>query len=412
MLFLYNIIINIIYFFASLVKKGNANDDLLWAGRFGMIEPIGSCDIWLHAASVGEVKVIGHLITFLQNENSQIRIHITTMTRTGYKTAAESYLGENISFSYFPFDTKQAVKRTFEKIKPKLLVIAETEIWPNTILEAAENNIPIILINGRMSEKAFSKYKLFRNSFSDLLSNYDKLFLKSDTDCKRFRYFHLTENKTEVVGDMKFDAPLLERTQDKVEGIRRACGIEPESFILVAGSTRPGEEEILADLFKKIFAEHKTFNLIIAPRHIERIGEIKSMLNEKKIPFKLYGSESKHESVILVDKLGLLNKLYLAANISFVGGTLVDIGGHNLLEPVWAGSPVLFGPSTYNVKEAEEYIIEHNFGFRVARGEELYQLVKKIINGQQIYSVKTEHDLVDSPTSITGQYILGKLNDV
>ena len=99
MLFLYNIIINIIYFFASLVKKGNANDDLLWAGRFGMIEPIGSCDIWLHAASVGEVKVIGHLITFLQNENSQIRIHITTMTRTGYKTAAESYFGENISFS-------------------------------------------------------------------------------------------------------------------------------------------------------------------------------------------------------------------------------------------------------------------------------------------------------------------------
>lgn len=411
MLVLYNIAIRIFYFFAFLFRGMKIDSDLLWRGRFGRIKPVGPVDIWLHAASVGEVRVIGYLIHHLHNKNPNLRIHITTMTRTGFNTARELYTSEKITVSFFPFDTKTAMKKTIENILPKLLVIAETEIWPNLILQAAHKEIPIILVNGRMSSKAFGKYKLIGSTFKKLLSKYDKLFLKTDTDLKRYQNFDIDPGKTIVAGDMKFDAPLLERTEDKVNGIRLSCGIEPESFILVAGSTRPGEEEILADLFVKMIAEYKTFNLIIAPRHIKRVGEIKTMLNSKQIPFKLYGSESKHESLILVDKLGVLNKLYLAADLSFVGGTLVDIGGHNLLEPVWAGSPVVFGPSTSNVKEAAEYIIRHNYGLKIADGNELYQVVKKTMTGEMTFDRKTKHDFEDSATTNIGAYILEKLKN-
>ncbi|HDL00938.1 MAG TPA: hypothetical protein ENH23_01730, partial [candidate division Zixibacteria bacterium] len=370
MLFIYNILIQIISFVTFVAKRDKLKSDPLWQGRFAQIQSLPSVDIWIHAASVGEAKVIGHLIHYMKSQNPNIKIHITTMTRSGYKTAIDLYRSANISVTQFPFDTKANIKKTYDVINPKVLAVAETEIWPNLILEADARKIPIVLINGRMSAKAFKKYKLFQRSFTFLLTKYSKLFVKSENDYKRFLYFD-TKQIVRIVGDMKFDAPLLERTSEKVNGIRLACGIEPESFIFVAGSTRPGEEEMLADLFLKIYKEHKTFNLIIVPRHIKRVNEIKNMLLKNNIQFKLYGSSSKHESVILVDKVGLLQNLYLAADLAFVGGTLVDIGGHNLLEPVWAGVPVVFGKSTYNVNESAEYILKNNYGTQVTDSDDL-----------------------------------------
>lgn len=408
MLFIYNILIQLVSFFSYIIKRSKIESNPLWQGRFAKIEALSSVDIWIHAASVGEVKVIGHLIHYMRYQKSNIKIHITTMTRTGYKTALDLYSLENISVTQFPFDTKANMVKTFDAIKPKLLAIAETEIWPNLILEADKRDIPIVLINGRMSAKAFKKYKLFKKSFAMLLNRYAKVFVKSENDSKRYLNFAEKE-QVHIAGDMKFDAPLLERTIEKVNGIRIACGIEPESFILVAGSTRPGEEEMLADLFLKIIKEHKTFNIIIAPRHIERVNEIKNMLLKKNIQFKLYGSTSKHESVLLVDKVGLLQNLYLAADLAFVGGTLVDIGGHNLLEPVWAGVPVIFGQSTYNVDESAEYILKNNFGTQVVDIDKLTDIVQQAIKKELNFSIKKSNDLKKSATQQIGNYLLEKI---
>ena len=405
MLFLYNIMINIIAFFAYILNKGKIYSDPQWKGRFAKFEKFKDIDLWIHAASVGEVKVIGHLIEYLHKINPSIKIHITTMTRSGYKTAFQLYVNQKISISQFPFDTKKLVQKTFDLIQPKVLVIAETEIWPNLILEADNRKIPIILINGRMSEKAFKQYSIFQKSFAMLLEKYTKLFLKSENDNNRYSNFVQADKRT-IVGDMKFDAPIIERTQDKIEGIRLACGIEKDSFVFVAGSTRPGEEELLADLFLKIYENYKTFNLIIAPRHIERINEIIDIFSQKGIRFKLYGTSSKHDSVILVDKVGLLENLYLAADLAFVGGTMTPLGGHNLLEPVWAGVPVVFGNSVFNVQESADYILQNNYGTQINTLDELYTLVEKNIQNEISFKKKTTNDLQNSATSKIGEYLL------
>lgn len=255
MLWMYNVIINIVAFVASISGSGKINSDKLWKGRLGAISKVGPVDIWIHAASVGEVKVIGHLINSLFKRKESIRIHITTMTRSGFAAASELYKSQQLSISYFPFDTRAYIANTFDKIQPKLLVIAETEIWPNTILEASRRNIPIILINGRMSERAFGRYKLARSFFSTLLNKYDKLFLKSDSDLNRYSYFDIDKIEKVVGGDMKFDAPLIDRTDERVEAIKRACGFEPESFLIVAGSTRPGRKSLSRKCSKSCFTK-------------------------------------------------------------------------------------------------------------------------------------------------------------
>ena len=148
---------------------------------------------------------------------------------------------------------------------------------------------------------------------------------------------------------------------------------------------------------------------VVAPRHVERLDEIKALFNDKAVDFGLYGDNPEKRRMLLVDRLGVLNDLYLAADLAFVGGTLVDIGGHNILEPVWAGCPVLFGPSLFNVREAADYILEHNFGAMVRSEEDLVSLLKNVLAGDIIYATKKSKDLTQSPTAVIGEYILGKL---
>ena len=212
-----------------------------------------------------------------------------------------------------------------------------------------------------------------------------------------------------VAGDMKFDAPLLERTKQKMTEIRQRCGVADDAFILVAGSTRPGEEAIIANSFIELRNDHPNLTMVIAPRHIERIDEIKALLEGKGIDFADFDDNQAKQRVVLVNRVGILNDLYLGANVSFVGGTLVDIGGHNVLEPVWAGSPVLFGPSVFNVKESVDYIMKNNFGAMVQSEEELVSLLKKMLSGDILYATKQSRDLDSSPTAAIGDYILEKL---
>ncbi len=380
----------------------------LWRGRLGRIDPVSPGGIWMHAASVGELKVIGYLIDHLRSRNSTLTIHITVMTKAGYRLATERMAGvdDTITVSFLPLDASGPVRRTLARIRPAMLVIAETEIWPNLISQAHRGRIPVVLVNGRMSEKSYRRYRLVQKALASLLTGYDRFFFKTESDFRRFRDLGVTAEQAVVAGDMKFDAPLLPRSEGRRQEIRSRAGVAPDDFLLVAGSTRPGEETILADLVTAI--GDRQLRLVIAPRHVERVAEIKAMLDSKKLPAVIYG-QSGHEPVILVDRMGLMNDLYLAADLAFVGGTLVDIGGHNILEPVWAGTPVLFGPYLSNVAEAAEYIVSHDYGAKIDSGPELAPMVKQVMARDRTFAIKTENDRLTSPTAVIGNYILKKL---
>jgi len=388
-----------------------ARGSRFWLGRLGLIDPIGPRSIWMHAASVGEVKVLSYLFDYIKKQEPALTMHVTVMTRAGFKTATD-LIGDKdtrITLSYFPLDVRRVISRTLDSIKPALLTIAETEIWPNLINEASKRNIPVVLVNGRMSEKAFQRYQFLRPMFAKLFAQYDRFFFKTEGDLERYQHFGVSQGKSVVTGDMKFDAPLLPRSEGRRREMRARAGAADDSFLLVAGSTRPGEEAILVNVFRTVNAKHKNLRMIIAPRHMERIGEVKALLEKKGLSFDVYGQPPQTAGIILVDRLGILNDLYLAADLAFVGGTLVDIGGHNVLEPVWAGTPVIFGQYLSNVAEAADYILANNYGEKVTSESDLVQLLYQVIIGDLSFAVKTESDWHNSPTAVAGKYILKRL---
>jgi tRNA (guanine-N7-)-methyltransferase len=414
-MFLYKIMTLIVYFVLYIVGRIKAaRGSELWRGRLGLIEPVGPRKLWMHAASVGEVKVLCYLLDYLRKQDATIRVHVTAMTEAGFNTASKRLAdkGDSVTLSYFPFDAPPAIRRSLERIKPAMLVVAETEVWPNMISEAAGRNIPIILINGRMSEKAFRAYRFVRALMEKLLAKYDRFFFKTDLDAQRYRYFGVTTDKSEVAGDMKFDAPLSARSEGRRRELRSRVGVAESHFLFVTGSTRPGEEAILADIFTAIHSKYENFRMVLAPRHVDRLGDVKAVLFEKGLPFSVYGETTQGGVIVVIDRMGILNDLYLAADLAFVGGTLVNLGGHNILEPVWAGTPVIFGPYVSNVTEAADYILSHNYGAKVTSESDLTNLLKEILTGRLSFRVKTESDLQTSPTATVGEYILQRLKHV
>ncbi len=383
----------------------------LWRGRLGIITYKGELDIWIHAASVGETKIAGYLIDYLQHRQPEMRIYLSTMTVAGHKIA-ETIKNAQVSTGFFPIDYKIPIRKTFDKISPRLLVIAETEIWPNLIEESHRRDIPIVLVNGRMTDKAFKKYRMIEKMLAQVLSYYARFFVKSVADKKKFMNFRLQENKVVVAGDMKFDAPILPRSTEQTRKTRRLIGASENDFVLVAGSTRPGEEELLLKLFGEMTSSIPALRLVLAPRHLNRIDEIKSALSVQNLKFGVYGSDNGISPITLVDKMGELNNLYQAANLAFVGGTLVSVGGHNILEPVWAGTPVIFGPHFHNITEAKDYVLANNYGAMVKSIDEMKELIGRFVINKKMFAIKSEEDLSHSPTALAGNYILERLSRV
>jgi tRNA (guanine-N7-)-methyltransferase len=412
MMLLYRMITNCVYCLAWIVGRAKAaRGNAKWRGRLGLIEPVGPKDIWMHAASVGEVKVLTYLLHYLKKQEPHLSVHVTVMTEAGFKTALRTVADadDSVSVSFFPLDAAPVVRRTLERIQPRLLVIAETELWPNCIRLAARKKIPIILVNGRMSEKAFRMYGYIRTTLTGLLAKYDRFFFKTEADASRYRYFGVSLDKAVVAGDMKFDAPLMPRSEGRRREMRARVGAVDDDFLFVAGSTRPGEETALLNVYSAIHDKHPHFKLVMAPRHLERLPEVEALLQQRGISYAVYGEAEPGTSVVLINRMGILNELYLAADLAFVGGTLVDIGGHNILEPVWAGTPVIFGPYLSNVSEAAEYILTHDYGAKVASEQELTILLKNVLAGQRTFRVKTTNDLNVSPSATVGRYILQRL---
>jgi tRNA (guanine-N7-)-methyltransferase len=216
---------------------------------------------------------------------------------------------------------------------------------------------------------------------------------------------------------MKFDAPVTRQSDIQQRETRLRAGVSVDDFVFVAGSTRPGEERMLTEVYNKLGNQYDNFRMIIAPRHIERVGEITEELDRVNVQWCRFASDNSVRTVlskcnlIIVDTLGQLNDIYHIANLAFVGGTMVPIGGHNLLEPVWVQTPVLFGPYVENVREAAAYITEHDYGMQVDGVEQLTEVVGKVYIGQRKFALKQESDMSDSATARIGTYLLEMLDN-
>ena len=344
--------------------------------------------IWVHCSSVGEVNLSEALVKKILSERAE-RILLTVMTDTGMGTAKEKYKNtERVDILYFPLDDKNVIKNILERIEMKILILIETEIWPNLITECHKNG-KVIVVNGRISDRSFGRYEKLSFYLRGVFKDVDGFYMQSKLDSERIIKIGADENRVETLGNLKFDID-LERFDEKTkEELKKFLGVDGRK-VFTAGSTRTGENEIILQVFKKL----TNTILILVPRHIERVPVIEELIKKEGLIYKKYSKidsdNFEKTDIILVDKIGVLRKLYSIADIAFVGGTLVDIGGHSLLEPLFYGKTPIFGPYLQNVKDISKEVLNKNIGYKVENVDEFLEAVNQIERNSDMYKKNIE----------------------
>jgi len=341
--------------------------------------------IWGHASSVGEVRVLSRLFAALRQTRPDLKFCISAYTTTGHDLACELF-PDAVSVFYFPLDSYFPLKRFFGHFHPRAVIMVETEIWPYFLDSCRRNHTPLVLANGRLSEKSSHRYRPFRRWLAPLLNNYRKLAMQTNSDAERMIAIGALADRVVVTGNIKHDFDAVANPNLKRSEIRQNLGVPKEKLLLIAGSTRPGEEETICQSLKESSVHSNKLTLLLAPRHLERLEEVKEILNRYEFPYVLHSEletgQTKTAPVILMDRMGLLADLFYGADLAFVGGTLADLGGHNLMEPVAAGVPVLFGPSLENVRDAASQILQHKQGLMVHDAKELSSAIDQFAQGR------------------------------
>ncbi len=329
---------------------------------------------WLHCSSVGEINLSDALIKKLK-ENFQENILITVFTDTGYETALNKYSKDDkISILKFPLDDMFILKKIFNYIKISRVILIETEIWPN-LITLGHKMSKVYIVNGRISNKSFPRYCKVKWILKSLLSKIDGFLMQSEEDRNRIIALGANSSKVSVSGNLKFDISFEEFNLNEKMILKKLLKSNCRK-IFVAGSTRQGEDSILIDIYKEL----SNTLLVIVPRHLERVSEIESLLKNSNLNYKkLTDLENNHCTeefqVLVVDKMGVLRKFYSIADIVFVGGTLVDIGGHSLLEPLFYGKTPIFGPYLQNVKDISRDILTLGIGHKIHNKEEFLNAI-------------------------------------
>jgi 3-deoxy-D-manno-octulosonic-acid transferase len=307
--------------------------------------------IWIHAVSVGEVLAISGLAEELAKRFPQHRIVISTTTDTGQKLAQSRFGGENVF--YFPLDFGFAIRPYLRLLRPELIVIAETEFWPNFLRLAHASGARIAVVNARISDRSRPGYRRFRWLLAGVLRQVDLFLTQTAEDARRLEEIGANAEKVQVTGNLKFDVP-APPTAAVVASLRAALQRGDTSPVIVCGSTVDGEEPLLLQAFRNVLASYPRAALILAPRHPERFGEVAELLDTLGIRFwrrSLWSGDPITSGVLLIDTIGELAALYALADVAFVGGSLVPRGGHNIIEPALHGVPIVVGNHTENFRD-------------------------------------------------------------
>lgn len=341
--------------------------------------------IWVHCSSVGEINLSETLIKKLL-DNRKERILLTMFTDTGIGVARDKFVkNERVDIFYFPLDDRKNILDILKRIKLNLLILVETEIWPNLITEIGRKS-KVIIVNGRISDRSFRRYQKLSSYLKKIFLYVDRFYMQSDEDSRRIIEIGAEKSRVETLGNLKFDISFQKYSDEERKELQSLFNVDSRK-VFTAGSSRSGEYEILLDTFKNL----KNILLVLVPRHIERTPKIEEIIKEYGFSYKKYSElESKKEKtdIIIVDKIGILRKIYSITDIAFVGGTLVNIGGHSLLEPLFYGKTPIFGPYLQNVKEISREILELGLGYKVTNVNEFLEAIKEIGIKQESSSEK------------------------
>lgn len=336
--------------------------------------------IWMHAVSVGEVmaaRVVARALQQVLAERKMgARVFLSLTTDTGMEAARAALAsGEVNAIGFYPIDAPAAVRRALNQIRPDVFVTLETELWPLFLAECRARGVRTLLANGRVSDRLQRDGQRLLWLFAPMLAGFDALLMRSEFDAARIRELAGPGARVLVAGDVKLDAAEAGGGDERALHWKQVLGIAPEQALWVAGSTHPGEEEIVARVFKSLRGEFPRLSLLLAPRHIERAGDVMALLREAGLPAILRSQISaastcgEEDAVIVLDSVGELAQIYHASEVAFVGGSLIERGGHNMLEPVLHGAPVAFGPHVANFRVTAALAQESDLG-RMVHGED------------------------------------------
>jgi|SRR5579862_909396 len=307
--------------------------------------------IWVHAVSVGEVRAVSEFISQLQSFFPQYRIVVSTTTGTGQKLAQKIFGAENVF--YFPLDFGFAVRPYLRALHPELVILAETEFWPNFLRLSRATGARIAVVNARISDRSWPRYVRVRFLYRRVLRNIDLFMAQTEEDAKRLREIGAPPDRVSVSGNLKFDVP-TPPAPPIVDSLRLSLQKSGTGPVIVCGSTVDEEEPILLRAFENVLASYPRTVMILAPRHPERFPAVAALLEKLGIRFwrrSLWSGDPIAGGVLLIDSIGELATLYSLADIAFVGGSLVQRGGHNIIEPAQHGAAILVGPHTENFRD-------------------------------------------------------------
>jgi 3-deoxy-D-manno-octulosonic-acid transferase len=381
--------------------RGASNKDYLfrWNERLGLSNLIPSKNkkiIWIHAVSVGEVNASIPLLRKLMEQLPETEFLVTTTTPTGSDILLNK-MGSRVKHQYIPVDLPICVDKFLDKWQPKMLIILETEIWPNLISNCKKRGIYTALVNARLSEKSKIKYARFKSLISPTVFELDLILAQYESDASRFK--ELADREVALCGNLKFDQDIPDEIESIVDDIRSQWSVnQKQRPVLIAASTHDTEEKIILEAFKCVKSKIDNPLLIIVPRHLERFKEVHDLLLKNKLSVSLRSKKqdvTKDTDVLLGDTMGELDFLYSLSDMAFVGGSLIDHGGQNLLEPASLSLPIISGPSLRNFQEIALELEEAGALKIIKDKEELSSYFLKLIKddagrlsaGQSAYEV-------------------------
>ena len=371
------------YLFSCLFKKKYRNS---FSQRFGKnfpkIEKKGRKLIWLHAVSVGEVMACSKLAKLLKKEDNILLI--STITETGFNQAKKSMPFADFHV-FLPLDFSFIIDPIVKRCSPDLVILSETDFWYNFLKSCKNMGASINLVNGKMSENSFKLFYKLPWFTRRLFTNFDLFLLQNKTYQNRFLKLGVPIEKTEVIGNLKFDAENEFLNSQEIKNEKEKLGIDEHDLVIVAGSTHHGEEKLCLDSMQKIWQKHPNVALLLVPRHPERFEEVAKLLTNMNIDFSRYSAAKREANrVILVDAMGVLRNLYQLSDIAIVGGSFnKKVGGHNIIEPGFYGKPVLFGPYMHTQKDLVDLVNKYEAGRQVSE-DELKKAICQMIENPSI----------------------------
>jgi 3-deoxy-D-manno-octulosonic-acid transferase len=356
------------FYLAALLWRGR-HESGYWRGfdqRFGLGAPLAA-PVWLHAASVGEVQAAAILVAALRQRDAQLPLLVTATTAAGLARARALFEPCGIAVRYAPLDLPGAVRRFVRRVRPRVGIVLETEIWPNLFVACARARVPLVLASARLSERSARRYRWLGSALRRPLAAVVQVAAQTPADARRFAQLGVPMARISVTGNLKADFTAPDSAL--ANGLRLRAQLAPHRLVWVAGSTHELEEQQVLEAHRAVLESHPKTLLVLVPRHPRRFEAVAEWLRREQVPFARQSraqAVTDGTQVLLVDAMGVLLDFYAAGDVAFVGGSLVRVGGHNLLEPAALGRPILTGPSHANAREVLQALLAAQ-GVRVVR---------------------------------------------